>query len=82
VGGVWGALATGLFASIGGTGLFYGNFNQLVVQLGSLGVTLVYTVVVTVVILKVIDSVIGLRVAQDEERQGLDLSQHGESAYN
>lgn len=82
VGGVWGALATGLFASIGGTGLILGNGKQVLVQLGALGVTLVFTVVATYVILKVIDVTIGLRVSRDDERQGLDLSQHGESAYN
>jgi Amt family ammonium transporter len=82
VGGVWGAIATGLFVSIGGTGLVYGNAKQLLVQLGALGVTLVYTAVVTFILLKIIDAVVGLRVSQDEERQGLDLSQHGETAYN
>jgi len=82
VGGVWGAIATGLFVSVGGTGLVYGNPKQLLVQLGSLGVVLVYTVIVTAVILKIIDILIGLRVSHEDETQGLDFSQHGETAYN
>lgn len=82
VGGVWGALATGLFVSVGGTGLFFGNPHQFLVQIGSLAVVLVYTAVVTFIILKVINAAIGLRVSTEDERQGLDLSQHGETAYN
>lgn len=82
VGGVWGAVATGLFASYGGTGFVFGNFKQLGIQLVSLLVVLVYTAVVTFIILKIINSALGLRVSKEDETQGLDLSQHGESAYN
>jgi len=82
VGGVWGAIATGLFVSVGGSGLIHGNVKQLIVQLGSLGIVLVYTVVITYIILKLIDKTIGLRVSLEDETQGLDFSQHGESAYN
>ena len=82
VGGVWGAIATGLFATVGGTGLFFGNAKQLLVQLGSLGAVLVYTAVLTYLLLKVIDALVGLRVTPEEETQGLDLAQHGEAAYN
>lgn len=82
VGGVWGAVATGLFVSYGGTGLIFGNVKQLSAQLISLAVVLVYTAVTTFVILKLIDLTVGLRVSKEDETQGLDLSQHGESAYN
>lgn len=82
VGGVWGAIATGLFASVGGTGLFYGNPMQLVIQLGALAVTGVFTFVASYILLKIIDAAIGLRVTLDEETEGLDSTQHGESAYN
>jgi len=82
VGGVWGALATGLFVSVGGTGLVFGNAKQFFVQLGSLGVVLIYTALMTFIILKIINALIGLRVTPEEETQGLDLSQHGETAYN
>ncbi len=82
VGGVWGAVATGLFASVGGTGLFYGNPKQLLVQLGSLGAVLVYTVALTYIILKLVDKAVGLRVTREDETLGLDRSQHGETAYN
>lgn len=82
VGGIWGALATGLFVTVGGQGALFGNPKQLFVQLGSLGVVLLYTVVMTFIILKVIDVVIGLRVTPEDETVGLDRSQHGETAYN
>jgi Amt family ammonium transporter len=86
VGGVWGALATGLFATktvneAGGDGLFYGNPGQLVVQLLAVLAVVAYSIVMTWVILKVIDALIGLRVGEAEERLGLDASQHGELAY-
>ncbi len=86
VGGTWGALATGLFATkavndAGADGLFYGNPGQLVVQALAVIVTLVLGFVVTTVILKVLDAVMGLRVSEEEELAGLDLSQHSETAY-
>lgn len=82
VGGIWGALATGLFVSVGGQGAVFGNVRQLLVQLGSLCAVLIYTVVVTFIILKVIDLAIGLRVTPEDETVGLDRAQHGETAYN
>jgi Amt family ammonium transporter len=87
VGGLWGALATGLFASIawnpdGADGLFFGNANQLVIQAVGAGVVIAYSVVLTFVILKVIDAVIGLRADLEEEVQGLDLTDHKEVGYN
>jgi Amt family ammonium transporter len=86
VGGSWGALATGLFASkainpAGNDGLFFGNPAQLWVQFVSVLVTIVLAVVGTYVLLTVIKAMMGLRVADDEERMGLDLSQHNERAY-
>lgn len=85
VGGAWGALATGLFASeaIGGTnGLFYGNPSLLTAQVIAVGATMLYSGVVSLVILKVVDVLVGLRVSEEHELKGLDLSQHGEEGYN
>ena len=86
VGGTWGALATGLWATkiinpAGNDGLFYGNAGQLWIQTKTVGVTIVYTVVMTFVILKVLDRLMGLRVTETDERVGLDLTQHREAAY-
>jgi Amt family ammonium transporter len=84
VGGTWGALATGLFASaaIGGTdGLFFGNAAQMVPQIVSVLGTIVYAGVLTWVILKILDAVVGLRVSDEDEQMGLDLSQHNEAGY-
>jgi Amt family ammonium transporter len=86
VGGTWGALATGLFATKlvnegGGDGLFYGNPKQLGIQLLAVVVTWVLAFVMTVIILKVLDAVMGLRVSEEDEMAGLDLSQHSETAY-
>ena len=86
VGGIWGALATGLFASTavnpdGADGLFFGNAHQLTVQALGVGSTIAYSVVVTYIVLKIIDVTIGLRVSLDDETQGLDLTQHSEVGY-
>jgi Amt family ammonium transporter len=86
VGGIWGALATGLFASklinpAGADGLFYGNAKQFLVQLETVGVTIVYTAVVTFIIYKLVDLFIGVRVDEKAEVIGLDLTQHHERAY-
>lgn len=85
VGGTWGALATGLFASkaIGGTdGLFYGNAAQMGPQIVAVLATIVYSFVVSAVILYIIKAVMGLRVSEEEEMAGVDTSVHGESGYN
>jgi len=85
-GGFWGALATGLFATTsvnpdGANGLFFGNPNQLVIQfVGALAV-IVFSIILTAIIVKIIDMTIGLRVSDEEEVQGLDLSQHSEVGY-
>ncbi len=86
VGGIWGALATGLFASklvnaAGANGLFFGNPKQLLIQLLTILVTIVYTGVVTFVIYKLVDKFIGVRVDEKTEAMGLDLTQHHERAY-
>ncbi len=86
VGGLWGALATGLFASklvnpAGADGLFFGNPKQFLVQLAAVCVTLVYSLVVSIVIYKLVDIFIGVRVDEKEEAIGLDLTQHHERAY-
>jgi Amt family ammonium transporter len=86
VGGIWGALATGLFASTavnpdGADGLFYGNPEQLLKQAVAVVAVAVFTAVVTAIILKVIDVTIGLRVPEQEEVLGLDTTTHGEVAY-
>ncbi|MEE8403454.1 MAG: ammonium transporter [Candidatus Hydrothermarchaeaceae archaeon] len=82
IGGAWGAIATGIFASIGATGLLYGNPSQLGIQVMAVAVTAIYAFVVTYIIAKVIDATIGLRVDEAEEDVGLDISQHGERAYS
>jgi len=86
VGGTWGALATGLFASkavnpAGADGLFYGNPVQLWYQFIAVAVVWAFSFSFTWIILKVIDVTMGLRVKDHEEEMGLDLSQHGEAAY-
>ncbi len=87
VGGTWGAIATGLFASkainsAGADGLFYGNPGQLWTQLIAIATTMVLAVVATFIILKVVDALVGLRVTEEDEASGLDLSQHSETAYS
>ena len=86
IGGTWGALATGLFAtkainSAGADGLFYGNPKQLLIQAAAVGVTIIYTFVVTFILLKIVDATMGLRVTEKDESMGLDLTQHHEGAY-
>jgi ammonium transporter, Amt family len=87
VGGTWGALATGLFATasvsglVDNEGLFYGNASQVVDQLIAIGVVWVYSFGVTAIILKALDLTIGLRVSEEEEDLGLDITQHGERGY-
>jgi len=82
--GIWGALATGLFAAkdIGGTdGLFYGNQSQLTVQAISVVVAVLFSAVGTYIIYKISDALIGMRVEDREEKIGLDLTQHHEAGY-
>ena len=79
-GGIWGALATGLFASIGATGLITGNPGQVWTQTVGIIVVIGYTFVITWIIAKIIDKIMGLRASEDEEYLGIDLASHGEKA--
>jgi len=86
VGGIWGSIATGLFAeqslnSAGKDGLFFGGPDLLVKQVVTVAVVAVFAAVASWIILKVIDAVIGLRVPEQEEVLGLDSTTHGELAY-
>ncbi|MBN1887281.1 MAG: ammonium transporter [Thermoflexales bacterium] len=86
MGGLWGALATGLFATTsvnpkGVDGLFYGNPGQFLVQLGAAALTIVVSFTITFALAKALDALIGLRVSASEEQVGLDISEHAERAY-
>jgi ammonium transporter, Amt family len=94
LGGILGALLTGVFAapSLGGTGVFdyvtnaanpdFSIAGQVWIQLQGVLVTIVWSGVVSFVAFKLVDMIVGLRVAEDEEREGLDITSHGESAYH
>jgi len=87
VGGVWGALATGLFASklvnsAGADGLFYGNPGQFVIQVIAVGVTMVFSFVVSYLLFKILDATMGLRVTAEDEVAGLDITEHQETGYS
>lgn len=90
VAGIWGTLSTGIFASprlveivgVGGPGLLYGGgLRQLLIQLLGVTVTALYVAIASFVALWVIDRLFGLRVSEEEERMGLDLSEHGAYGY-
>jgi Amt family ammonium transporter len=94
VGGIVGALLTGVFAapSLGGTGIFdyvanaasadYSIGGQVLIQLEAVVTTIVWSGVVSFIAFKLVDLVLGLRVTEEEEREGLDISSHGETAYH
>ncbi len=87
LGGTWGAIATGIFATVavnsaGANGWFYGNTGQVTIQLTAVAATWIYAFVMTFVLAKIIDATIGLRVTDKEESVGLDISQHAEKAYS
>ncbi len=93
VGGILGAILTGVFVSpsLGGTGVYdyvankVGDFDmsaQLISQLWGVGTVIVWSGVVSLIAYKLVDIIVGLRVPEDEEREGLDLTSHGESAYH
>jgi Amt family ammonium transporter len=77
-GGIWGAIAVGIFASVGATGLISGNLGQIWIQIVGVIVTIGYTFTVTFVIAKIIDKLMSLRASEEEEYLGLDLANHGE----
>jgi len=86
MGGTWGALATGLFASkainpAGADGLLLGNPAQFLVQAAAAGVSIVFAFGATYLLARILKAVVGLRVSHDEEEVGLDISEHGEPAY-
>lgn len=83
IGGILGTLAIGLVASVGGvSGLFFGDASQLWKQFIGVVATIAISIVGTYIILKVVDAIVGLRVSEEDEVEGLDYSQHGESGYN
>ena len=93
VGGILGSILTGIFCSpsLGGTGVYdyvanavgeYDMSAQLIAQLWGVGTAVVWSAIVSVIAYKLIDMVIGLRVPEDEEREGLDITSHGETAYH
>lgn len=86
VGGIWGTIATGLFAEkavneAGANGLFFGDAHQFLVQILLVVVATVFAVVMTWILFKLVDATIGMRVEKRNEIIGLDLTQHNESAY-
>jgi Amt family ammonium transporter len=93
VGGMLGAIGTGIFASpdLGGTGVYdyvanavgeYDMMGQVISQAWGVGTTIVWTGIVSLVAYKIVDMTIGLRVTEECEREGLDIREHGETAYN
>jgi Amt family ammonium transporter len=87
LGGTWGAIATGLFASTrinpdGANGLFFGNPGQLWIQFVSVISTMIFAFVMTLIILKVVDVTIGLRITEEDEVKGMDVSLHNEAGYS
>jgi Amt family ammonium transporter len=81
IGGAWGALATGIFASVGATGLLTGNVHQLWVQLTGLLAVGAYAVLVTLAIVMVLKATMGLRIDEEDEVRGLDQTAHSETGY-
>ncbi|PEX92698.1 ammonium transporter [Bacillus cereus] len=86
IGGTWGGIATGLFATTtvngdGANGLFYGNAALLFKQLVAIGATYAFTIIMTYAIIKAINFFLPVRVDEHEEQMGLDISMHGEKAY-
>lgn len=82
VGGIVGAILTGVYASVGGEGLLLGNSAQLMIQLEGVVITIIYAMTCTLIIGFVLNKTIGLKVTETEEIIGLDKTQHGEAAYN
>jgi Amt family ammonium transporter len=84
IGGILGAILTGVFAApaLGGFGTVTDIAAQVWIQVKGVGFTVIYTAIVTFIILKVLDAVMGLRVSEEEEAVGLDLAQHNERGYN
>ncbi|HBF35742.1 MAG TPA: ammonia channel protein [Firmicutes bacterium] len=86
MGGAWGAIATGIFASksinpAGANGLIYGNWGPLGIQVLTVAVVIAFSMLFTFILAKLVDKIWGLAVTEAEEQVGLDISQHGEEAY-
>jgi Amt family ammonium transporter len=86
IGGLWGSVAVGLWATkavnpAGADGLFYGQSSQVLIQLKAVGITAVYSFAASFVLLKLVDLLVGLRVTEENEQIGLDLTEHREVAY-
>jgi Amt family ammonium transporter len=85
VGGMFGAIATGVFATTAINafpGLIDGNPSQVITQVVAVAATIAYAVIATFVIIKFVDFILGIRVPQAQEEMGLDLAVHGEAAYS
>jgi Amt family ammonium transporter len=85
VGGILGAILTGVFAApaLGGTGAAdFSIAHQVMIQLKGVVITIIWSGIVSVIAFKIVDVIVGLRVSEDDERIGLDISSHGESAYH
>jgi len=86
IGGIWGAIATGLFATpviqSAYSGAFAGNTKQLGIQLIAIAATIVYSGVLTAILFKIVEKTLGIRATEEEEISGLDITQHNEIAYN
>jgi len=94
VGGIIGALLTGVFAApmLGGGGIYdyikdaasadYSIAGQVMTQAIGVGVTIVWCAIVSLIALKIVDAIVGLRVSEEVEREGLDVNEHGETAYH
>jgi Amt family ammonium transporter len=82
IGGTFGAIMTGIFATVGATGLLSGNFKQLMTQLIAVVAAGAYAFIVTFILAFVLEKTIGLRVDKEDEIMGLDQTQHSESGYN
>ena len=82
IGGTFGAIMTGVFATVGATGLLSGNFKQLMTQLIAVVAAGAYAFIVTFVLAFILDKTMGLRVDKEDEIMGLDQTQHSESGYN
>ncbi len=81
VGGTWGALATGVFASVNAEGLLAGHANQLWIQFVSVVATWVFCFIMTAILFKIVDALVGMRPSEEDEVRGLDVSQHSETGY-
>ena len=86
VGGTLGTVAAGLFASLainsaGANGMFFGNPRQLAVQAGAVALIALYSFVVSLILFKIIEKVVGVRVDVEQETEGIDITQHGETGY-